>query len=173
MSVIIRRAVADDIPNLLPLIAKICEFHQSRDSARYGFLPNVEQLYPRWLRGIIADSEDLCLIAEDRQEETSQETQPESQATVSKPIAFLIATLEQEVPIYVLKQYGYIHDLWVEADYRRSGVAKALVMQAIEHFRQQGVAQVRLDTLTDNEAASKLYDSCGFRPSTMEMLIEL
>lgn len=162
MSIAIRAAVVEDIPNLLPMIAKICDFHRSRDPARYGFLPQVERMYPKWIRGMIANQQDLCLVAED-----------DAIAADSKLVAFLIAELETEVPIYEVKHYGYIHDLWVEADYRRLGLAKQLVMQAIEHFRQVGVPQVRLTTLVENQAAQRLYESCGFRSSTIEMLVEI
>jgi ribosomal protein S18 acetylase RimI-like enzyme len=157
MAITIRAATAEDIPNILPMIAQICEFHRSHDRAKYDFLPHPEQLYPSWLRGLIKDERDLCLVAE----------------ASGQLVAFLLATLEKEVPVYQLKQYGYIHDLWVEAEYRRTGVAKQLVMQAVEHFRQLGIQQVRLDTLIDNEAAIRLYENCGFRSSTVEMLIEL
>jgi ribosomal protein S18 acetylase RimI-like enzyme len=154
----IRTAVLADIPNILPMIAKICEFHCSHDQARYDFLPDAEQLYPSWVQGLIKDKRDLCLVAE---------------APSGQLVAFLLATVEKEVPVYRLKQYGYIHDLWVEAEYRRAGLARQLVMQAVEHFRQLGIPQVRLDTLIDNESALKLYRNCGFRESTIEMLIEL
>lgn len=164
MAINIRPAVLEDIPDLLPLIAKICDFHRSRDPARYSFLPRVEQRYPNWLKGLINDSRDLCLVAEDQSIGDSERF---------NLIAFLLAEVESEIPIYDLKEYGYIHDLWVEAEYRRDGIAKQLVMAATEHFRQFGIRQIRLDTLISNEAAIKLYQSCGFRASTTEMLIEL
>ena len=30
----------------------------------------------------------------------------------------VVATVEAEIPIYRLKEFGFIHDLWVEPDYR-------------------------------------------------------
>ena len=46
-------------------------------------------------------------------------------------------------------------------------------MSAIERFRDVGVKQVRADTAAANDAARGLMRSCGMRPSTTEMLIEL
>jgi ribosomal protein S18 acetylase RimI-like enzyme len=154
---IIRPAQLTDIPNLLPMIAKICAAHENWDSAKYGFLPNPAQRYESWLNRLIPNSRDLCLIAEVDQQQ----------------IGFLIGTIEQEVPIYHLQEYAFIHDLWIEPEYRRGGIAKQLVQQAIAHFRQLGIAQIRLDTVRVNEAARQLFADCGFRISTIEMLIEL
>ena len=84
-----------------------------------------------------------------------------------------MATVEREIPIYRLQEYAFIHDLWVEEEYRQAGIAKAMVMQAIERFNSIGVKQIRLDTTVVNEAARRLFSSCGFRISTIEMLIEL
>jgi ribosomal protein S18 acetylase RimI-like enzyme len=164
MALILRPAVLEDIPQLLPLIGKICDFHRSQDAARYSFLPQVEQRYPKWVKGLINDPRNLCLVVEDNAGE-----KPAS----AKLAAFLLAEVEQEIPIYELKEYGYIHDVWVEAEYRREGLAKQLMTAAIEHFRQLGITQLRLDTLVDNDRAIRLYQTCGFRASTTQMLLEL
>lgn len=157
---IIRPAEASDIPQMLPLIAKICALHQAWDQAKYGFLPNPEQRYQSWLRRLIKNPRNLCLVAQD--------TQPDS--TI---VAFLIATVEQEIPIYTVQEFGFIHDLWVEETYRQGGIARQLVQRTIEHFRQIGVQQIRLDTAAQNEVARKLFSACGFRVSMVEMLMEL
>lgn len=161
---IIRSANASDIPKILPMIARICALHRSWDAARYGFLPNPEQLYESWLRKVIKNPRNLCLVAE------ASEDQSES---VSDLAAFLIATVEREIPVYTLQEYGLIHDLWVEEAYRHQGIARQLVQQSIRHFTQIGVQQLRLETAAVNEAARSLFSACGFRPSMVEMLIEL
>ena len=90
-----------------------------------------------------------------------------------KIVAFLIGTVEQEIPIYQLKEFGFIHDLWVEEEYRNEGIARQLTTLAIEKFREIGVKQIRLDTAGPNDAARNLFRSCGFRVSTIEMLLEI
>lgn len=154
----IRRAHQSDIPQILPMIAKVCALHESWDSAKYGFLPQPERLYENWLGDLIRKSKHLCLVAE--------------AADSSKLVAFLIATVEKEIPIYRLKQFGFVHDLWVEPEHRHAGIARQMVMQMIEHFTHQGIEQIRLDTAMANDTARKLFESCGFRASTIEMLIE-
>jgi RimJ/RimL family protein N-acetyltransferase len=48
-----------------------------------------------------------------------------------------------------------------------------MVMQTVERFQNLGVKQIRFDTVAINEAARRLFVSCGFRISTIEMLKEL
>jgi RimJ/RimL family protein N-acetyltransferase len=48
-----------------------------------------------------------------------------------------------------------------------------MVKQTIAHFTQIGIKQIRLDTASVNDVARKLFASIGFRPSQIEMLLEL
>jgi ribosomal protein S18 acetylase RimI-like enzyme len=153
----IRPATPADVPAVLPMVAKIAELHESWDPAKYGYRPNVAEMYRSWMGSRANDPKSVFLVAE-REE---------------KLVGFLVATVEREIPIYRLDQFGFIHDLWVEPDYRNEGIARQMTMLAIEKFRAIGVKQVRLDTHAKNDAARALFASCGFRASVMEMLLEL
>ncbi|PPS40173.1 GNAT family N-acetyltransferase [Chroococcidiopsis sp. TS-821] len=155
----IRPATPTDVPAVLPMVASICALHETWDSAKYGFLPNPQQRYEQWLIAQAKNDKSVFLVAEN--EQTGQLG------------AFLVGTVEREIPIYRLREFGFIHDLWVEPQYRHAGVAKQMVMLAIEHFQRIKVQQIRLDTAAANEAGRKLFSACGFRVSTVEMLIEL
>ncbi len=161
---VIRLANPSDIPNLLPMIAKTCALHQSWDAAKYGSVPHPERLYLDWLARLLNNQRNLCLVAEVLTE-----------GTIASPklVALLIATVEREIPMYSLKEFGFIHDLWVEPEYRHLGYARQMVKQTIAHFTQIGIKQIRLDTASANDVARKLFASIGFRPSQIEMLLEL
>src|SRR3954463_5276370 len=155
----IRPARAEDVPAVLPMVEKLCRLHESWDPAKYSFLPDVPQMYDQWLRERATHRRSVFLVAE--------------ASSPNKIVGFLIGTVEREIPIYKLKEYGFLHDLWVEPEYRNEGVARQMVMLAAEKFKQIGVEQVRLDTAAPNEAARRLFASCGFRESVREMLIEM
>jgi ribosomal protein S18 acetylase RimI-like enzyme len=155
----IRPARAEDVPAVLPMVEKLCKLHESWDPAKYSFLPNIPQMYDLWLRERAGHRRTVFLVAETAQPE--------------RIVGFVIGTVEREIPIYRLKEYGFLHDLWVEPEYRHEGVARQMVMLAVEKFKEIGVEQVRLDTAAKNEAARRLFEACGFRESVREMLIEL
>lgn len=160
---VIRPARAEDVPGVLPMVAKICAFHENLDPAKYGFLAQPERMYENWLVSRAKDRRSVFLVAE-------------REASGSEPavlVGFLVADTEREIGIYRLKEYGFVHDLWVEPAYRNEGLARQLVMLAIERFREMGVGQARMDVASRNEPALRLFEACGFRVSTVEMLIEL
>jgi GNAT superfamily N-acetyltransferase len=153
----IRPATAEDVPGVLPMVAKECALHEAWDAAKFGYRDQPQEMYRGWLKSRATDPRSVFLVGQRE----------------DRLIAFLVGTVEAEIPVYRLKEFGFIHDLWVEPDYRHEGVGRQLVMLAIEKFREMGVKQVRGDTAAANDPARQLLRSCGMRPSTTEMLIEL
>ena len=158
----IRPAAPEDVPDVLPMVAKVCAFHESLDPAKYGFRADPARMYDRWLVNRSKDPRSVFLVGD-----AARSGEPR------RLVAFLVGTVEAEIPIYRLKEFGFIHDLWVEEKYRHEGIGRQIVTLAVERFRQIGVKQVRLDTAWGNEAARGLFAACGFRPSVVEMLTEL
>jgi GNAT superfamily N-acetyltransferase len=154
----IRPATPEDVPAVLPMVRKVCAFHEALDPAKYGFRGDPGRMYDRWLVNRAKDPRGVFLVAE---------------AEPGRLVAFLVGTVEEEIPIYRLKEFGFVHDLWVEEKYRNEGVARQMVTLAVERFREIGVKQVRLDAAYHNEPARALFAACDFRPSVVEMLIEL
>jgi ribosomal protein S18 acetylase RimI-like enzyme len=152
----IRPAIPEDVPQVLPMVAAIARLHESWDPAKYGYLPKPQEMYRSWLASRARDRQSVFLVAE-------RET---------KVVGFIVGTIEREIPIYRVERFGFFHDLWVEPDYRHEGIGRQMTMLAVEKFRELGVPQVRCDTAWLNEPARKLFESCGFRPSIVEMLLE-
>jgi ribosomal protein S18 acetylase RimI-like enzyme len=59
-------------------------------------------------------------------------------------------------PLWVL------NDLYVRPEYRRKGVARALIQHAKKLARKTGAKGIVLETAKDNSAAKQLYKSEGF-----------
>jgi ribosomal protein S18 acetylase RimI-like enzyme len=153
----IRPATPDDVPGVVPMVDRLAAFLAERDHAKYAALDNVGDMYRGWLRARAVDPRSVFLVAE---------RQP------GQLVGFLIGTVEREIPIYRLEEYGFIHDVWVESDYRNEGLARQLVTVAVERFTGIGMRQVRLDVLVGNDPARGLFKKVGFRESIIEMLIE-
>ncbi|MFN6541004.1 MAG: GNAT family N-acetyltransferase [Nostoc sp. EkiNYC01] len=162
---LIRPATTTDVPAVLPMVAKICALHESWDSAKYGFLSHPEQRYEKWLTRL-ANSDGFADASSVRSVFLVSEKS-------GQLVGFVVATIEQEIPIYRLEEFAFVHDIWVEPEHRQNGIARQMVMQTIERFSQMGVKQIRLDTANANEASRRLFASCGFRIGTIEMLREL
>lgn len=137
------------------MVAQICAMHEAMDPDKYGYLPDIVSMYEHWLPQRAVDPRSVLLVAD----------------AGTGLAGFVIGTVEKEIPIYRIAEFGFVHDLWVEPAQRRAGVGRALALAAIERFRAMGMKQVRLDTAAANEGARRLFASCGFRASATEMLI--
>jgi ribosomal protein S18 acetylase RimI-like enzyme len=158
----IRPATPADVPAVLPMVRRVCAFHERLDPAKYSFRDDPAHLYRDWLARRATDPRSVFLVA-DRG----------GGGDKGKLVGFLVGTVEDEIPIYRVEAFGFLHDLWVEDDYRHEGLARQMVTLAIERFREIGVTQVRLDVAAGNEPARALFERCGFRPSVTEMLMEV
>ncbi|MFN6468600.1 MAG: hypothetical protein RMY36_002870 [Nostoc sp. SerVER01] len=77
------------------MVAKICALHESWDSAKYGFLAHPEQRYEKWLKRL-ANSDGFADASSVRSVFLVSENQ-------GQLVGFLVATIEQEIPIYRLQ----------------------------------------------------------------------
>ena len=145
------------------MVDKLAALHERWDPLRYDYKPGTGEMYRRWLTARASDPNSVFLVA-DRER---------LMADVPFLAGFLIGTVESSIPIYRTPRFGFIHDLWVEEEYRHEGIGRQMTMLAIEKFKELGMTQVRLETAESNEAARKLFASCGLRVSTMEMMLEI
>ena len=60
----IRPATPQDVPDVLPMVAKVCAFHEALDPAKYGFRDQPERMYDRWLVARAKDPRAVFLVAD-------------------------------------------------------------------------------------------------------------
>ncbi|KTD86896.1 acetyltransferase [Paenibacillus etheri] len=66
------------------------------------------------------------------------------------------------------EESGYIENVFVLEPWRRSGIAKYMLSQALNYFRTHGLKDAYLMVLTNNDSALHLYESVGFNLSSEE-----
>lgn len=63
---LVRSGTVDDIPAVLPMVAKICALHESWDRAKYGFIEHPEQRYEKFLMRMAQNERSVFLVARRR-----------------------------------------------------------------------------------------------------------
>ncbi len=63
------------------------------------------------------------------------------------------------------QRFGYLSNLIVREEKRRSGIGEALIHHAIDYFKRNHIESIRLALKSDiNKAAEKLFTKVGFKP---------
>jgi len=90
-------------------------------------------------------------------------------------VGHLFLTFE-EAPPFVrreLRAYAYIAELFVRAEARRLGVARALLAAAERIARERGVSRILVSALAGNIPAETTYERAGFAAYATELIKKL
>ena len=66
-----------------------------------------------------------------------------------------------------------LYDLFVEKDYRKFGIGRALMNKATEFAKSEGVSHIQLSTAKDNNIAQALYESLKYERDEVFYTYEL
>lgn len=149
----IRPATKTDLPQVSRLAGELVRMHHATDPARFMLSPNVESGYAWWFERQLGNDRAVILVA----------------AKGATIVGYAYGSKQERDWNMLLDEHGALHDVYVDASERRNGVGKTLVLAMIERLEKMGCARIVLSTMVSNEAAQKLFSSCGFRPTMLEM----
>jgi len=131
------RVTAADLPDLLPLVRAYCNF--------YDVAPTDDALLAV-ARALIADPdrEGVQLIA---------------RSDAGEVVGF--ATVYWSWDTLVAARVGIMHDLFVIAPARGTGIADLLIEACVEECRRHGAAKLGWQTAPDNKRARRVYERVG------------
>jgi ribosomal protein S18 acetylase RimI-like enzyme len=156
MEASIRACQRADLPAVAQLAGQLVRQHHGFDAARFFLPERVEEGYAWWFGQELERAEVVLLVAERE----------------SRIIGYVYARLEERDWNQLLDACGALHDIWVEPDARRRGVARALAEAAIAALGDKGAPRIVLHTAAQNEAAQRFFEQLGFRRTMIEMTRE-
>ncbi len=154
----VRAATADDLPAMGDLAGALVRFHHAIDDRRYLLPPEVEKGYRRWFARELQNPDALLRVAVDRDGEV---------------LGYLYGRIEERDWNLLLDRHAALHDILVRDEARGRGVGKRLVDAFVAEVRQRSVPRVVLHTAVSNERAQAVFREAGFRPTMIEMTLEL
>lgn len=158
MSLTIRRAERRDADALGRLGAMLMRTHYDFDPLRFlAPVAGTERGYAAFLRGMLDDPDAVVIVAE-------------QDGAIA---GYVFAALEPLSWKELRGPAGFIHDVAVADDARRSGIGTKLMNAAIDWLREHGVPRVILWSAAANEDAHALFHHLGFRNTMIEMTKEL
>lgn len=154
----IRRAEKRDLDALGTLGAMLMRTHYAFDPDRFLAPAESAESGYAWFLGSVLDSPDGAVFVAEEDEGIA---------------GYVYVALEPLSWKELRGPAGFIHDVAVREESRRTGIAEALMQTAIAWLREQGAPRVILWTAAPNEAAQSLFRRLGFRDTMREMTMEL
>lgn len=154
--VLVRCAVAADVPALEGLWAEFIDHHAEGDEY-FRRSPEAVGIHGTRLSEDLDRDDHLILIAEYE----------------GKPVGFAIAEVRGASELFLVGSYGFVRDLGVTRSARRLGVGQRLYARVLEWFVELGVRRAELEVTVTNEAARRFWERQGYRPLYTRMTVEL
>ena len=155
---IVRNATDADRDALGRLGALLMDVHYGFDRRRF-LAPgkNAASGYARFLASQLRDPDSVVFVAD----------------LDGRVVGYCYAGIEPLSWKELRDEAGFIHDLALDPGARRQGAGRALMNAALEWFRGRNITRVMLWTSPSNTAARQLFERAGFRPTMIEMSLEL
>jgi ribosomal protein S18 acetylase RimI-like enzyme len=156
--VVIRRAEMRDVADLGELGTALMRAHFAFDPHRFIEPTSGDDAgYAQFLGSQVEEDGSVVIVAERQR----------------KVVGYVYAAIEPQSWKDLRNECGYVHDLLVSDAARGTGIGEALLDAAIEWLREQGMPRVVLGTAAQNGRARRLFERKGFRPTMVEMTLEL
>jgi len=156
MNLIIRNAAVDDLDTLVALNAEVQGVHIS-------LFPQVfhrtdEAGLRAWFADQINDPATTILVGAGKD-------------TVVAYLILRIVRRDSNLFCYSRK-YAYVDHISVAAEFRRFGVARALIGEAVRRAKLEGISRIELDVWSENTTAKSAFEALGFKTYNEKMYLE-
>lgn len=90
-----------------------------------------------------------------------------------KAVGYSLIFIIKKKPYYMIREMGYVADLYVRKEFRGRGISSMFRDEAIKWFKSKGLKHVSIDTSFMNTHAHGIYERWGFLDYTREMRMEI
>lgn len=145
-----------DLSAVSKLAGQLVRQHHGFDERRFFVPDDPEEGYRWWFEKQLAAKGTVLIVA-----------------LVGQEIAgYLYGSVESRDWNRLLDRHGAVHDIFVDARFRRRGVATALMKAGIAGLREAGGERIVLSSAWPNKEAQALFESLGFRKTMIEMTLD-
>jgi hypothetical protein len=155
---IARLGNAGDFQTILPMLRQCRLRNQQLDPGLYELHPDAERRFRQWI-GRMAESPRARLVIAEAE---------------GRVVGFLYATIEHDPPIFLHDEFALIREWWADPAIDESAAAaEAMIEKISTELASLGVRQVRVRNAAGDRDAQELFQRCGYRAGTLEMVREL
>ena len=156
MPAVIRRARAGDERRVAEFAIRLFDQHVEYDAERFSTFANLDGA-ARFYLSRFETPDSAVFVAEIENEIVG------------------FAYIERDPLNYaeLLENGAWLHDIFVDEHARAEGAGKGLINAAAEAAKELGAEKLLLTVAAKNNAAQQVFEKAGFRPTMMEMTLNL
>ena len=152
----IRRAEKRDVARLVELWMALMAVHEKADS-RFEVVDATPQIMSQRFHYLMHDRDALVLVSTDGDE----------------VVGFIVGNIDVNLPFFKGTLIGFVADLFVDPDYRRTGRARRMVEALRGWFLARRVSSIQLHAAACNPSAHDFWAQMGFRDYLVRMLADV
>ena len=154
-NITIRKAVPEDRAAIGELWWEMMVFHRECDARAFRLKPREEatEIWLKHLAECMEDGKQIVLVAD----------------AGAELAGFAMGRLGEDPPVFDIPPHGFVTNFLVSEKWRRRGVGRRLYEALVEHFRGQGVEEMRLGVAARNPASNAFWREMGFEAAMVTM----
>ncbi len=145
----IRNARRPDAESIGAMWYLLMEHHHTLD-IRFHYSQKGQKEYIHHVQQMIRARDALVLVAEE--------------VSTKKVVGYLIGELQQRTLAVNTGTYGFISDMFVEAEYRRKGLGNQLYHEMYRWFTMRGACAIELYVAVANADSQAFWSAMGLHP---------
>jgi GNAT superfamily N-acetyltransferase len=154
--VIIRKAVAADVPSIVGLWKELMDFHKVRDRI-FSRSATGHESFADFITSHIS-KETSCLFVAKAGEDI---------------VGYCLALIEKYPPVLEMTEYGLVQDLAVTEKYRHRGIGKRFLKEAQSWYCEKGIHRVEARVSKYNNTSREFWAKMGFTPYLETVFLEV
>lgn len=151
-----RRAKHKDFKELLDLAMRNMRHHMKLNDLDWGPIEGIRRAESDELRRALRSPKTIIIVAEKD----------------GRIVGYITLSFQGKSP-YTTKKKGTIDDLFVLEHYRRRGIGKSLIDEALISFKSRGVEIVSISVSSQNLPTIRMYETFNFKEHVKKMHLQL
>jgi len=87
-------------------------------------------------------------------------------------VGFLTGSIEPALEFKLYEKYGFIHNMFVQDEFRNEGIGKKLIDAFVDICKEQGISYIHTDS-DANQSLINFYTGNGFKISGLNYIMKL
>lgn len=141
----IRKAKPKDIEQVTEYGVSLLKQHYDFDSY-FAPAKNVHEVYQKFFKSCIHAKNRNLLIAEEN----------------GKIVGYAVGELGSRPPVFKIRKFGFISDVFVEKKFRKQGISKQFLLELKKWFKSKNLKHIELTVHVKNEVGKKAWGKYGF-----------